>query len=352
VGITLGAYGVGSVFASLVGGYLADVFGRRNTIVLSMVLSAGSVMALSQAGSLPVFIALAVLTGATAELYRPAASALLADVTRPDQRVTAYAAYRLAINLGMAVGPAVGGLLYEHSLMSIFIGDAVSSVAFAVVAMFALPNRTAEHERTVGTDSALGMILRDRYFMTFLVASTLGAFVYMQAHTNYPLQIAAYGYSAKFYGFLIAVNAGLVLLIELPITQITRRRDPQAVMFVGFLLVAAGFAMTGFVSTLPLLVASVALWTLGEIVMVPVAAAQVANIAPPHARGRYQGAFTMTWGIGGVFAPILGSMLFSWNAPMLWVTCGVMCVVGGILVGVTRPGRIPGQRNEETTDGS
>ncbi|MCH7549180.1 MAG: MFS transporter [Candidatus Krumholzibacteriota bacterium] len=338
-GLTMSAYGVGAVGAAAVGGYLADTFGRRNTIVLSMALSAVGMLALSRADSLASFIALAIVAGATSELYRPAGAALLTDITRADQRVTAFAAYRLAINLGMAIGPAVGGLLAEHSFFYLFVGDAVTSAAFGLVALFALSNTTAPHERTITGDSGTGAIFRDRYFMIFLIAATLGAFVYMQALTGYPLQIDAYGFSAKIYGLLISVNGFLVMAIELPITQITRRHNPQSVMFIGFVLVAIGFAMTGFVSSLALLIVSVVIWTMGEIIMVPVAAAHVANIAPAHMRGRYQGAFGMTWGIGGVLAPILGALLFAWNAQMLWVICGIVCLIGGVLVGTGKPGK-------------
>ena len=339
-GLAMSAYGVGAVAASVVGGYLADTFGRRNTIVLSMALSAASMIALSQADSLLEFIVGAIIAGSTSELYRPAGAALLTDITTPSQRLTTFATYRLAMNLGMAVGPAVGGFLAERSFFYIFIGDAITSVIFGVIALFALPNRTADHERTIGkSGAAAGMIFRDTYFLIFLLASTLGAFVYMQVHTSYPLQLAAYGFSARIYGLLISINGFIVMAIELPITRITRRRSPQAVMFVGFLLVAIGFALTGFVSTLPLLVMTVVIWTLGEIVMVPVASAHVANIAPAHMRGRYQGAFGMTWGFGAVLAPILGAMMFSWNAQMLWVLCGVLCVVAGVLVRTGKPGK-------------
>ena len=108
IGLTMGAYGVGSVVASMVGGHLADTIGRRNTIALSMLSSAVVIMALSQAETYALLMVFTALAGATSELYRPAAAALLTDLTVPEQRVTAFAVYRLGINLGFALGPAVG----------------------------------------------------------------------------------------------------------------------------------------------------------------------------------------------------------------------------------------------------
>jgi MFS family permease len=98
--LALAAYGAGHFVASALGGYLADRIGRRHTIVLSMGSAAASILLLSQARSLGSMIFLAGLTGLAAEFYRPASSALLADLVPAGQRVPAYAAYRLAINAG------------------------------------------------------------------------------------------------------------------------------------------------------------------------------------------------------------------------------------------------------------
>jgi len=342
-GLTLGAYGAGAIVASAAGGYLADSFGRRNTIVLSMFSSALVMLALSQARSFPAFMVLSALAGATAELYRPAAAALIADVTRPEQRVTAFAVFRLAVNLGFAVGPVVGGLMADRSFFLIFAGDAVTSVAFGVVAIFLLANRTTAHEPSAPGRGAM-VVLRDHYFMLFLVAATITSFVYMQSHTTYPLQIDAYGFSAKVYGALLSINGFLVMAIELPLTAVTRRRSPHAVMFVGFLLVGVGFGLTAFVSSLTALIATVVVWTLGEIVLVPVASAHVANISPPDMRGRYQGAFGMTWGIGGVLAPVAGAAILGQDARVLWVLCFALCVVAAFIVAIARPPKIPVER--------
>src|SRR5213592_392001 len=147
-GMAVGAYGVGTLLASGLGGHLADTFGRRKTIVLSMFSAAIAMMLLSQARSLSAIILLTALTGLAGELYRPASSALLADLVPAGQRITAYAAYRMAFNAGWAFGPATAGFLAEHSFFWLFIGDALTSVLFGIVAWFALPHgiRSSEEE--------------------------------------------------------------------------------------------------------------------------------------------------------------------------------------------------------------
>jgi len=138
-GLALGAYGTGNLAASLLGGYLADRIGRRRTIVLSMFSGAIAMMLLSQAHTLPSILALAALAGLTGEMYRPASSALLADLVPAGQRVTAYSALRTAFNAGWAFGPAIAGFLAERGYFWLFAGDALTSVLYGVLAFFALP---------------------------------------------------------------------------------------------------------------------------------------------------------------------------------------------------------------------
>src|SRR5207247_8576714 len=88
---------------------------------------------------LSMFVCFAALAGWTCVLYRPASSALLADLVPAGERVTAFAAYRMALNAGFAFGPATAGLLAQKSFLWLFVGDAASSVLFGLVAWFALP---------------------------------------------------------------------------------------------------------------------------------------------------------------------------------------------------------------------
>src|SRR5437867_5239639 len=120
-GLAVGAYGTGTLGASLLGGYLADRWGRRRTIVLSMFSGALVMLALSQARSLGLIVTFSALAGLTGELYRPASSALLADLMPAGQRVTAFAAYRMAFNAGWMFGPATAGLLAKYSFAWLFV---------------------------------------------------------------------------------------------------------------------------------------------------------------------------------------------------------------------------------------
>ena len=330
-GLAVSAYGLGSVVASLVGGHLADRLGRRNSIALSMFASATAMVALSQAHTLPLIVVLAAFAGLAAEASRPASGALLADLTPEGDRVTAFALYRLAINLGFAAGPAAAGLLAERSFTALFLADAATSVVYGLVALAAFPHgqRTARHEERRG--EGLRSVLHDRGFVLFLLGSVAAAFVYMQHSSTFPIAVQDAGFSLALYGTLAALNGILIVVIELPLTTVTRRFRAQPVIALGGLLVGLGFALTGLAETATAFALTVAIWTLGEIVSSPVSGAYVADLAPERLRGRYMGAWSFTWGIGLVAGPLVGTALYAWRPAALWLTC---LALGGLAAGL------------------
>jgi MFS family permease len=341
-GLVVSFYGIGNVAAAAVGGWIADRLGRRNAIALSMFGSAATLLLLSQAHSLAPIIVLTTLAGLTGEMYRPATAALLTDLTPAGERIPAFALNRLAINAGFAAGPATAGLLAEESFFLLFLGDALTSIAFGVIALVALPEgvrvRRGEERRGEG----LRTIARDTAFVFFLISSVLGAFVYFQSQTTLPLHVKASGLSESDYGLLISLNGLAIILLELPLVAITRRYAYRPVLALGSILVGLGFALTALANDLPELALTVLIWTLGEIVYAPVASAYVADIAPEHLRGRYQGAWGLTWGLAFVFAPALGAAIFAWSPDGLWLLCGLLGVAAAAFL--VTPGRRPARR--------
>jgi MFS family permease len=339
-GLAVSAYGVGTLLASLAGGYLADRLGRRNSIALSMFSSAGTMLALSQAPSLGLILVLTALAGLTSELYRPASAALIADLTPPGQRVTAFALYRLAINSGFAAGPVVAGLLAERSFFLVFLGDAVTSAVFGALALAALPEgvrvRRREEER-----GATRAILADRTFLLFLVASVAGAFVYFQSASTFPLHVLAHGHSKAVYGALISLNGLVIVFAELPLTAITQRLPARPVMAAGSALVGIGFGLTAIAAGVPALAATVLIWTVGEIVFAPVASAYVADLSPERLRGRYSGAWSLTWGLGLILGPSLGTLIYRWSDAAVWLLClGLSLLAAALLLAGPRRARV------------
>jgi MFS family permease len=330
-GLAVSAYGGGHIIASMLGGHLADRIGRRHTIALSMFASTATMLALSQARAFPMIVALAFSVGVAAELYRPAATALLGDLVPPEQRIAAFGMYRFAINLGFAAGPATAGFLANKSFFYVFAGDAVTSFAYGVIALVALPHglrSTANDERPA---EGLRVALRHRAFVYFLAATLCVTFIDFQLHSTIPLYIASLGYTPATYGLLLSINGTLIVLFELALTAWTQRFPAQPLIALGYALNGIGIALTGFAASVPALAMTVVVWTLGEMIYAPVTGAYVSGLAPERYRGRYMGVWHSMFSIGMLLGPAVGTWIYGRNHAALWWTCLVIGFIGAAL---------------------
>jgi predicted MFS family arabinose efflux permease len=286
-------------------------------------------------GSLAGIVLIVLLLGFTAELYRPASSALIADLVEPDVRVAAFSAYRLCVNLGWAFGLALGGVLAERSYDWLFVGDALASLVFAAVALGALPHGTRtskREERERGHASAGSSMAADKGFLLFLGAVFITAMIFMQSASTFALHVTDnLHYSAKVYGFLQAGNGVLVVLFELPISAWTQRHERTRMVALGSIMVGGGFATLAFVGALPGLMLMIVISTMGEIVESPATSTFIADRAPEHARGRYQGALGMMFASAAVVGPLVGTSVFHVSPTALWLGCGAAGVVAAVL---------------------
>jgi MFS family permease len=330
-GTAVAAYGGGEVIAGGIGGYLADRIGRRFTIAVSMFSSAAAMIALSQVRGYWLILTIAFLAGLVSEARRPAALATLTDVVPEGQRITAFAIFRLVENVGFAGGIALGGFLANTSFLWLFFGDAASSVAYGVVALAALPDSRAEAPAEGGRREGYRQVFADRAFVVFLAATVLLSFVYFQQLAALPLHVIAHGLSNADFGLLLAFNGVLVILFELPLTSLTMRRPQRQMIAGGFLLVGLGFGLTAIANSLFALFGTVAIWTLGEMIAAPVGYAYVADIAPAHLRGRYQGLYGTSFSSGAIVGPALGTLLYARGEMGFWILCGGLGAASALL---------------------
>jgi MFS family permease len=339
-GLAASAYGFGALGASALGGHLADHLGRRRTIALSMFLSAACMLTLWRVSGLAATVAVTAAAGVSAELYRPAAAALLADVTPAGRRVGTYALYRTAINAGFALGPAMAGFFIARSVGYVFVGDALTSLLYGAIVLAAIPKSLdAAHRPRADAavrergPSALRLIAADGALLTVIAMGLVVSFVHHQDMASFPLEVRSRGMAADQFGMLISLNGLTCMLLELPIASVTSRLKAWIPMAVGAALAGLGMAAILVAPNLAALAACVLLWTLGEICFWPVASAFVADLAPPGLQGRYQGAYGFTSAGGLMLAPALGPALFAASRVGLWTMCGVLgCAAAGCFV--------------------
>jgi MFS family permease len=328
-GLAITGYGIGAVIAQLSGGLLTDRIGRRNAIAVSMITSAALVLLLLQARSLPAVLATVIVYSFFAELHRPASGALIADLVPPEHRVAAYAFNRLLFNIAFAVGLALGGLLAERSFTLLFIADAVTSAAFGVISLVALPHgtrTTKQQDREIG--GARAAILADKGFLLALAAILAGGLVYAQGYSTFPLWVRDLGFPDRVYGFLQGSNGILVAIFELGVTAIAMRNPRIRMIALGVLLTGLGFGAFGIFLTGLGMAGAVVVWSFGEMFGSASTAAFIADRAPAHLRGRYQSSLGLTYSLAFTIGPIGGTAIYRWWPRGLWVVCAALGLIG------------------------
>jgi MFS family permease len=329
-GVIVSALGAGSFCASLIGGVLADRVGRRATMIASLLGGAVAMLALSAARAPFAIGAAAFALGFVGDLYRPAVSAFIADVVAPPHRMRAYGTLYWAINLGFSIAPVAGGLIAAWSYRALFVGDAATMAIFALIVIARVPETHPDPQRTRPNTVTLGSIARDRVFRRFWLFAAMQALMIFQLTTTLSGWMEDQGHGPRAYGAVLAINGVLIVLLQPSITEWLAPRDRRNALAASALLMGAGFALHGASSLLVVHAFAVVIWTFGEIANTPAASAFVADRAPAEARGRYQGAYAMSWGLAACLAPIVGPRLLEISPALVWGGCAVVGVIAAI----------------------
>lgn len=319
------AFGCGCMLSNLIGGQLADQFGRRRTLLLGLFGGATALVILSIVKTPMVFMLVLFLFALVMEMYRPATAAFLGDVTTAEQRPHAYGLMFMAINLGFSFAPPIGGALSERSFSSLFLTDAVTTALYGVVVFLfvreSMPRRTERVEQ-VPFRQAVQQIAGDTTFVKFTVCHLISLIVFMQGFTTLPLYVRDLGFSKQEFGLMICINGILIVLLQMPVTHWLSRFDRAKIMVAGELFLAVGFGLTGFGQSAAWIVGTIMLWTLGEILQSPYKQAIVAEMARPELRGRYMGIFNLAFAAALMIAPVVGGELLTRFGPrVLWPCC-------------------------------
>ena len=314
-----------SVFVS---GQLVDRLGRRWAMIISLALNGVVYFLQGQASSYLAFALVMALAGAANPLYRVAADAMVTDLLPPDKRVSGFSLMRMSSNLGISIGPAIGGFINSSSYGLAFYLAAGGMIIYSLLMFFfsheTLPDEAPTPEMPVAREGpgGYGRVLKDRQFMAFIGIFTMVQFC--AAMVWILLSVYAkhqYGVNENLYGWIPTTNALMVVLLQLSVTNITRRFSALPVMAFGACFYALATASIGLGQGFWAFWMSMVVMTTGELMIMPTASTFIANIAPTNMRGRYMSFFTLSWGIAAGLAPFIGGNLGDAFGPRVtWFT--------------------------------
>jgi len=332
-GAMLGLYGAVAFIAGPVSGKLCDRWGAGPMMTGCLSVSAVVMMLFPLAKTPAAVVVMTVLWSLSTEGFRPAVMTAVSESAPPAMRKQAYALNRLAVNVGMSLGPALGGFLAATSFPALWIVDGATSLVASVFLFGLLPPgpqaRKAADEKLVV--SARG--LSDPLLLWCLLAAFPVSVVFFQHEAALPVHLVRdLGFSTSFYGLLFTVNTALIVALEIPLNHATVAWPHRRSLAVGCTLFALGFGAYGLGGTALTIVAATAIWTFGEMILMPSMTAYVTDLSPEGRRGEYMGLYMMGFSLAFMIGPWAGLAALDRFGPLpLWTACLVLGMLSAAL---------------------
>lgn len=345
--VILGLFGAGVVLAGLIGGVVADRFGARRVILTAQLGVVAIAALLAFADNIYVIGVCSPLAGLLTSVDRPAAAGLVTVLVPKDQFTKAYSILHVGFNIGASLGPVLSGFALAAWPPALFLLWAGAGVLYFVLVwllpkdQLTLEGRTAEpwSPRRV----AVGMMepFRSPVLLTFLGLSFVLACVYLQFEAALPLHMDHEGISPSTIGLVFAVNAVLMVAALPFVPKVTERMRENTLLVIGAILVAIGFGLNAPAHNVPWFVGALVIWTLGEVIYVPMASTFLARRSPDGKAGTYQGSFFFAWNLGLIVGGPLGIVIGRhFGFAVLWT---VLAAVGfAVAMGFKAMARISG----------
>lgn len=324
VGPMVALYGVGSLLAGPVGGFLADHWGRRITLLMATCAGAAAMIHVNFAytkGHLSLAI---LLLGFCGDLYRPAAHAWVADLVPPEQRTRAYGWMYWASNIGFATAALLSGWLANINYNLLFWLDAFTTLSFGWLVFARVPEPTFPIRKThrpvlLSLWESL-QPYRRLAFVGFLFAQLWIELMYQQMVSALPTDMTSRGLSTKAFGGVGFLNGLLVVLLQPLLVRIVPHWSKRRALILGAVLIGGAWGSLGWGShTLLQYILAVSILTIGEVIFACTIPSILVDMAPEHLRGSYQGAYQLMVSSALMLAPLYFTRVYArFGSTTLW----------------------------------
>jgi MFS family permease len=346
-GIDLGTAGlivatngaVGLVAGPLVGS-LIDRMGGRRTLALSLLFMTVGYGAYPLVHEAWHGFLVSTLAGIGNGGFWPSQSSLIAGLTPPESRHSAFAVQRVMMNLGIGLGGLAGGLIASSddptTFLFLFELDALTFLVF-VGALAFVPDPVREPLREGERAGSYLDVLGNRVFVGVLVLNFLFITAGMAQIETFPVYAKnEAGISESGIGVIWFVNTLVIVLAQLPIARALegRRRMPTlaalgVVWAAAWSLVPLGGAVLDGSIAFTILMASFAVFAVGECLHGTVQAPLVADLADHRLIGRYMAMSAFSWGVAFTVGPALGGFMLKHAPHAWWLAAGAVCLLTG-----------------------
>ena len=325
-GTVLSLYGFGSLGGAYLGGWLADRFGSIAVQKASLAICGVMLIALGQARGAAAISPLIFFFALAAGALYPANATTMSRVCPPDLQVKGFALTRLANNLGATIGPAVGGLLALRDYRLLFWADGLTSLlaAAALALLWKSPESETRLPKADRVKPKPGQSpWRDGPFLLLVLLWLVWSAIFIQVFVTFPLYIRnVYGLAENRIGQLLAVNTIMIVVLEMILMEKIRKYPLTLVINFSFIMLGAGLGLMPLGRGFAFAAFTVAVWTFGEMLSMPLVSALIAGRADHSTRGRYMGIFSLGFSLAFIIAPTAGTAVYGrFGGDALWFGC-------------------------------
>lgn len=338
-GIVMSFYGLGSVAGAFTGGVLTDMLGYYRVMLTSLLITAICFLWVMTLGSFPWLCAGFFTISFFADIFRPANLTAIEAFSKRENLTRSIGLIRLAVNLGYAFGPFLGGYIaayLAYNYLFIFNALSVFLAGLFFFGFFRKKKKEVSDYKTKDETEIGRKPWHDVPYMLYLILLAVIIGVFFQNIYIVPLYYKdGLGFDESMVGLLMGMNGLLIFLVEMPlIYALEKYFQSLSLIMTGGLLIALGVLSLGLVQT-AWLAATVFLLliTFGEILSFPFSNTYAMEFANERNRGKYMGFYTMTFSIAHVISPLLWLRLADnsgYNA--VWYAGAMACLVASIAV--------------------
>jgi predicted MFS family arabinose efflux permease len=330
VGWIMSCFGLGSLVGSWLGGKLTDRFGFYKVMFVSLLSTGFIFIALQFIHSFYGFAVAIFITMCVADSFRPAIFVALKAYSKPENQTRSITLIRMAINLGFAFGPFLGGLIIALvSYRGLFWVDGLTCILAIVMFRFVLKEKKVDKktsESCIISKNQTRSAYRDKPYMIFLVMSFLMSFTFFQLFSTIPVFYKEIHHLSEVsIGLLMSINGAIIFLVEMPIIHFIERKAFNRVKLIllSLLFISSSFFLFNLSNWSGILIISMVIITFGEISGFPFSNVFALSRAPEGREGQYMSLFTMAFSFSMVFSSKIGMEIVElYGFKINWILMG------------------------------
>ena len=341
VGWIMVCFGLGSMLGSWLGGKLSDKIGFYKIMIFSLFTTGVLFFFVQYVTSFWGLCFSMFFIMSIADMFRPAMFVSLGTYAKPENRTRALTLVRLAVNLGFAAGPALGGLIIMGmGYQGLFWVDGASCIISILIFALLVKEKksTIDKEKLKEINATRISVFKDTVFWIFLFVCFITAVLFFQLFTTLPLyHKEQFGLTEFQSGLLLSLNGLIIFFLEMPIVSVSQRKNINKLKIIlwGCVCMSISFLALLFNFWVGFLVISLLFITFGEMFIFPFSNSFALSRAPKGHEGRYMALFTMSFSLAHIFSPMIGmEMIDKFSFSSNWILMGSIGLIGTIL-GIT-----------------